>query len=93
MNHSSNLKELKHGCAVSVSVRERSLLRVSRGRLWVTRTGDPRDYFVFASQSLDLEPGQVVLEADTVENAEYFILRKASTIFVPKAVAIGGQRI
>lgn len=92
MHHTSSLKELKTGCAVSVSIRKTSLLRVTQGRLWVTRTGDPRDYFVFAGQSLELDPGQVVLEADSAGNAGYLIQRTVSAIFVPKAVAIGGQR-
>jgi hypothetical protein len=47
------------------------ILRVLRGRLWVTQTGQREDHFVGPGQWLALGRGRVVIEADLGVTAVY----------------------
>ena len=54
------------------------ILRVLRGRLWVTQTGQREDHFVGPGQWLTLGRGRVVIEADLGVTAVYERRRVAS---------------
>jgi hypothetical protein len=57
--------ELPPGRAVTVPAQSGHLLRVTHGRVWLTRTGDPDDHFVDAGERMPLHDagGPVVIEA------------------------------
>lgn len=77
MTSSSSPIELRPGQAITLDAAPGLWLRVWGGRLWVTATGDPNDYFVAAGQTLALGPGRLVLEADAGP-ARYSLLRPAA---------------
>jgi Protein of unknown function (DUF2917) len=52
----------------------RLAVRVLRGRLWLTRTGDSTDHFVSAGETLALTPGPWLLQADSPQGAAYELL-------------------
>ena len=56
--------ELEAGQTITVKDAGGMRLRVASGRLWVTCSGDPNDYFITAGQTLRLGSGPTVLEAD-----------------------------
>lgn len=57
--------DLPPGRAVTLPARPGHLLRVTQGRVWLTRSGDPDDHFVDAGERvpLDRHGGPVVIEA------------------------------
>ena len=56
---------VQSGQAVSGVVPAAQTLRLLRGRAWVTVEGQSHDYWLFAGDRLNLEPGHlVVVEAD-----------------------------
>jgi len=71
MSPSHSPQHLSPGTAHSLSIRARTVLRVVRGRLWVTVAGDLTDYFVPAGEALELPHGAVVIEADQGVRASY----------------------
>lgn len=52
------------GQTVRLKPQEETVLTVKSGRLWVTQTGDPHDYFLEAGQQLRLRHTRTVLEAE-----------------------------
>lgn len=65
----ANPKPLSALRVVSFQSRPGMRLHVLQGRIWVTQTHDLQDHFLHAQQSLDLQPGHVVIEAD--EDSQY----------------------
>ncbi len=51
------------GQTVRLKPQDGAVLTVKSGRLWVTQTGDPHDYFLEAGQQLRLRHTRTVLEA------------------------------
>ncbi len=49
------------------------ILRVRVGRIWLTRSSDPEDYFLAAGEAMRLGSGRVVVEADTHPAAHFDI--------------------
>ena len=55
------------GQLISVTSDTAQLMRIDCGRVWVTITGDPDDYWLFGGDSLPLAAARhVVIEADKV---------------------------
>lgn len=77
MSHAHRPEHLSLGTAQSLSVPARTVLRVERGRLWITMAGDLNDYFVHAGESLELPRGRVVIEADQGPSAVYVLVPQA----------------
>ena len=62
---------LKSGRAEAFDPVAGEILRVLRGRLWVTQSGQREDHFVGPGQWLALGRGRVVIEADLGVTAVY----------------------
>lgn len=77
MTSSPSLIELWPGQARTLRAAPGLRLRVWSGRLWITGSGDPNDYFVAAGQTLTLGPGLLVLEADAGP-ARYSLIHPAA---------------
>lgn len=71
MSDSDRIVRLRAGRAQAFDPLPGDVLRVLRGRLWVTQTGHAEDHFVAAGQSLALGRGRVVVEADLGVTAVY----------------------
>lgn len=52
------------GQTMCLKPQDGAVLTVKSGRLWVTQTGDPHDYFLEAGQQLRLRQTRTVLEAE-----------------------------
>lgn len=74
----SAAEALPPGQTRALHVRAGAVLQVSRGRLWVTQSGDLGDHFLAAGDSLRLGHGLVVLQADTPHSAHYVWLDPAA---------------
>ena len=58
----SMVQQISRNHSISVAARRGMTVRVARGRVWLTRDGDIRDYILNAGDSLQLETsGRVVL--------------------------------
>lgn len=88
MDASNQLVRLRAGRTAAFDPSAGEVLRVLRGRLWVTQTGNAADHFVAARQALALGAGRVVLEADLGVTAVYEIRRP-----VPAHAPVRGQQL
>jgi hypothetical protein len=58
----SMVRQISRNQSISVAARRGTTVRVSRGRIWLTRDGDARDYVLNPGDSMNLEAsGRVVL--------------------------------
>lgn len=71
MIQASQTLRLKAGRAEAFDPVPGEVLRVLRGRLWVTQSGEREDHFVGPGQWLALGRGRVVIEADLGVTAVY----------------------
>jgi Protein of unknown function (DUF2917) len=56
------VQQISRNQSISVAARRGMTVRVARGRVWLTRDGDARDYVLSAGDSMNLEATcQVVL--------------------------------
>ena len=56
------VRPISRNRSVSVAAKRGMTVRVARGRVWLTRDGDIKDYILNAGESMNLEAsGQVVL--------------------------------
>lgn len=75
MDHAIAYEYLPPGKAQRIKLTKPCVLQVATGRLWITQSGDPNDYFVDAGEELVLTPGKaVVLEAARRETARFRLL-------------------
>lgn len=75
-----------------------AVLTVKSGRLWVTQTGDPHDYFLDTGQQLRLRHTRTVLEAEngppvlwTLEAPKRLLSGIRMGAAKPRAVLIFGE--
>ncbi len=64
---------LAAGQTLSLHGRHGWILRVRVGRIWLTCSGDPQDYFLGAGDAMCLGAGRVVVEADAHAAAQFDI--------------------
>ena len=57
----SMVRQISRNESRSVAARRGATVRVSRGRVWLTRDGDIRDYILSAGDSLELAAGGLVV--------------------------------
>ncbi|NRF69010.1 DUF2917 domain-containing protein [Aquincola sp. S2] len=65
MNETLHTVDLPPGRAITLPATPDQALLVLRGRIWLTRSGDPDDHFLDTGQRIDLGEGgeRVVVEA------------------------------
>ncbi len=71
MSSTDFLQTLPPGRPLTLRAPAGTELRVLRGRVWLTRSGDPADHFLAAGEALRLDGARTVVEADRGEAARF----------------------
>ncbi|MFD0668312.1 DUF2917 domain-containing protein [Ramlibacter sp. MAHUQ-53] len=67
------LQTLPPGRPLTLRAAAGTVLRVLRGRVWLTRSGDAADHFLQAGEALRLDGARTVVEADRGEAARFVL--------------------
>lgn len=78
------LQTLPPGRPLTLRATAGTELRVLRGRVWLTRSGDAADHFLEAGEALRLDGARTVVEADRGEVARFALQPPATQTPPPR---------